>query len=284
MQNGIAVVEDRAVAQESFEHLFAEWHSWMDVSRNLAPNTMKLYGRTIEIAQQDLGDLLTQTPESLEVWLRVKGGKAGTYSNRICALTNFYRFLVKTKRMAASPAAELERPKNPKGLPKPVENVEAVLAEMDRQDVIANEQGPIPRPVGQTRAMAVFLGNTGLRIHEAVALNVPVPAPASIKIMGKGRKEAIVQLNAKAREALDFLGGKWPIGARATQRRFEKVREVARVTPHMWRHTFATTLVRKGVEIGTVSKMCRHSSPATTMVYAAYAEEQMAAAAALLED
>jgi integrase/recombinase XerD len=260
------------------DQLMAEWRTWMDVSRGLLPSTIRLYTRTVEQAWDDLGDLKDLPSEVLERWVQGKGGRSGTVANRICALTSFYRFLVKTKRRSENPASELDRPKLHRGVPKPVEDLEAVLARMDAEDERANTWGAIPRPVGQTRMMAQFLANTGLRIHEAVAMAIPVPAPSSVTIIGKGHKEAIVQLNAKAREASDFLGGVWPIGARATQRRFEKVG----IHPHALRHTFCTNLVRKGVEIGTVSKLARHSSPTVTMTYAQYAQDQMSAAVDLL--
>jgi integrase/recombinase XerD len=260
------------------DSLVAQWDTWMSQSRGLLPNTRRLYRRTVECAYAEIGDLETLSAEVLEAWLQRKGGAAGTYSNRICAINSFYCFLVKTKRRADNPAVELDRPKQRRGVPKPIENLEALYKRMDLGDHRANEKGSIPRPVGETRAMAEFLANTGLRIHEAVALDVPVPCPPVITIIGKGHKEARVQLNAKARKALDFLGGRWPIGARATQRRFEKVG----THPHAFRHTFATRLVKNGIEIGTVSKLCRHSSPSTTMIYAQYADDQLKAAVDLL--
>ena len=54
-------------------------------------------------------------------------------------------------------------------------------------------------------------------------------------------------------------------------RRFEKIG----VHPHALRHTFATSLVRAGKEIGTVSKLMRHSSPSVTMVYAQYDQSRL---------
>ena len=267
-------VKQRAASPQDTQDLIVAWVHRME-SLNLSPNTIKLYRRVVEIFSREVPDFLYADEDAIQNWLESKGGKAGTFNNRVSALTNFYRWAKKSKLRLDNPCTELDKPKNHKGVPKPVKDPEGVYKEMDRQDAIANERGAIPRKVGETRAMAMFLANSGLRIHEAVALDVPVPCPRSITIIGKGHKEAIVPLNQKAREALDFLGGKWPIGARATQRRFEKVAHIERVTPHMWRHTFATGLIKKGHEIGTVSKLCRHSSPAVTMVYAAYDQSRL---------
>lgn len=254
--------------------LLADWDTWMEVSKGLSPNTRKLYSRTVQAAAKDLGDLLEQSTGSLERWVQSKKGASGTVANRISALTSFYRFLVKTKRIPANPASELDRPRQRRGVPKPVADLESVLEKLDEVDRRANLWGASERKVGESRAMAVFLAETGLRIHEAVALEVPVPCPRSVPIVGKGNKEAIILITSAAREAMDFLGGKWPIGARATQRRFEK----AGIHPHALRHTFATRLVQKGVEIGTVSKLCRHSSPQVTMIYAQYNSDLLWAA------
>ena len=270
-------VPAQALSQNGYAAPMGEWVAWCELSRGLLPATIRLYRRTVELAGKDL-DLLSATQADLERWLQTKGGKAGTYANRICALTSFYRYCLKYGHRADDPTNGLERPKQRRGVPKPVEDLGGVLAQLDELDHRANIYGAIPRRVGETRAMASFLANTGLRIHEAVALNVETPAPRSITIIGKGHKEAIVPLNDKAREALDFLGGRWPIGARATQRRFEKVG----IHPHQLRHTFCTALVRAGVEIGTVSKLARHSSPSTTMIYAAYDQSRLEAAVDIL--
>lgn len=266
---------DRQVAENlpTDSELIERWVHRME-SLELSKNTIKLYRTTVERFAQEVPRFLDADEDTIQSWLEAKGGKAGTFNNRVSGLTNFYRWAKKSKLIDSNPCTELDKPKNKRGIPKPVRDVAAVLDEMDRQDVIANERGSKPRKVGETRAMAVVLANTGLRIHEAIALELPVPCPAKITLIGKGNKEAFVRFNAKAQEAMDFLGGKWPIGARATQRRFEKVHS-EHVTPHKWRHTFATQLISNDIEIGTVSKLCRHSSVSTTMIYAEYAEGRL---------
>lgn len=253
--------------------LIASWTHRL-TRKNLSPNTIRLYVRTVEAFSKEVPDFLYADEVAVQAWLDSKPGKAGTTNNRISALTSFYRWAKRNKLRLDNPCDDLEKPKADKGIPKPIRNVAAVLDEMDELDRKANLWGAVPRTVGETRAMATVLLNTGLRIHEAVALSVPVPCPDRVTLIGKGKKEAVVRFNAKARAAMNFLGGSWPITARATQRRFEKV-TVERVTPHKFRHTFATNLLRSGQEIGMVSKLCRHSSPAVTMVYAEYADSAM---------
>lgn len=261
---------------DSHDALEIEWRTWMDF-KGMSPNTIKLYSRTVEKAHAALGELRGQTTESLDAWVQAQGGKPGTVANRISGLTCFYRFLVKTKRLETNPATELDRPRQHKGVPKPVKDLEAVLKAADRADALANDKGSIPRRLGETRDMLVFLAYTGLRIHEAVKCDWPVPCPSEALIVGKGNKEAMVQIPPKAREAWDRLG-RWPIGARATQRRFEKLG----THPHACRHWRATSLVQAGAEIGVVSKIMRHSSVQTTMGYSAYAQEQMRSALELV--
>lgn len=246
-------------------HSIDPWVEYLVKEKGLLPTTIRLYRRTLEIAEADLGPLAGLETEPIREWLHHKGGRSSTFSNRLSALRSFYRWQVRTKLRVDDPTAPIDAPKRRKGLPKPVRNLPAVLDEMDIYD--ARKEFPI----GQTRAIATFIAETGLRISEACAVNEPVPCADEIEVIGKGAKECLVLLTPKAREALDFLGGSLPIGARAIQRRFERFG----FHPHQLRHWRATSLVEKGVEIGTVSKILRHSSPAVTMIYAEYARDTL---------
>ena len=264
----------RAVSVGSSENLLDDWKTWLEVEKNLAPNTIKLYTRTLEVLTTDLGDPAHLTTEALRTWLHVKRGASGTVSNRISALTSFYKYLVRTDVRPDNPCDKLDRPKSGKGLPRPIVDIPRALAELDAADERANFKGSIPRRVGETRDMAVFLIETGLRIHEAVNLNESVPAGPTLRLRGKGRKDAIIPLTPRAREALDRLGGRWPVGARATQRRFER----ADFSPHMCRHTRGTTMAEAGKDLGDIQAMLRHASPATTLIYSAWSTERVAKA------
>lgn len=249
--------------------LIETWATWMAGTKNLSPATIRLYRRTVEQFAAETDDFLFAQEEQIQAWLQNKGGQAGTFNNRVSGLNSFYSWARKTKLRLDNPCSDLDRPKQHKRLPKPVEDLAATLEALDEADRVANHKGVIPRRVGETRDMATFLAFTGLRIHEAVKCTWPVPCPEEAFVIGKGNKEELVQIHPNARQAWDRLGS-WPIGARATQRRFEK----AGVHPHMFRHYYATALVRAGVDFGTVSKMMRHSSVQTTMTYAAFKKDQ----------
>lgn len=114
--------------------------------------------------------------------------------------------------------------------------------------------------------MAVLLVETGLRISEAMRLEVAVPAPEQIIVFGKGSKERLMPLTERARTALDAMGGSISCSARTIQRRFQ----AAGFTPHRLRHTFGTSLAESGADLGEIQDLLGHASPATSRVYAQY--------------
>lgn len=211
--------------------LISDWQTYLTTERGLAPATIKLYVRYIETLNKDVGDPARLSTDQLRAWLHSKGGSAGTVSNRITALKGFYGFLFRSGVTRKDPSLPLEPPKG-RGTPRgPVENLGDVLAQLDQVDRKANLWSVTQRRVGESRDMAVFLAETGLRINEAVACGWPVPCPSEA-VVKKGRKETRVSVSQEARDAWDRLGGKWPTKARATQRRFEK----AGFHPHQLRH------------------------------------------------
>lgn len=245
----------------------------------LSPNTVRLYSRTLAVVEKDLGNPDDLQTDTIEAWLYQKGGCAGTMSNRISALRSFFKYLVRIKYRLDNPMEPIEAPKKKKSIPNPVQDVPGILKRLDAIDAkahdrLANDEKHL-RPLGQSRAMAVVLLYTGLRIHEAVALNETVPVGDTLFVVGKGAKPARIPLVQEAQDALNFLGGKWPIGARATQRRFEK----AGFYPHQCRHWRGTSMAEKGCDLGDIQAMMRHSSPATTLGYAEWNIDRVRAAA-----
>jgi integrase/recombinase XerC len=155
------------------------------------------------------------------------------------------------------------------------------------------------------RLMALLPLYAGLRVSEVAGLDVDditmSARKGSIRVVGKGTKVRTVEINAELRPALQQYLAVRPaaedkalfltrIGTRPTPEAVDDViaaitKRAAldeHVTAHTLRHTFGTTLVRKGVDIVTVAELMGHSSIETTRLYSRPSAEDMERAVALL--
>lgn len=260
------------------------WTDYLAKEKGLAPTSIRLMSSHLKQLQADREDPRVLHTDDIREWLHGKGGSSATFSSRLTSCRGFYRWLVITKQRIDDPTMGIQAPKKRQGLPRPVENLEVALAVLDELDRRNNENAAAmkcltPRPLGQTRAMAVFLAETGLRIHEAATLALPVPAPEQLRIVGKGGKHAFVPLTDDARDAWDFLGGTWPLGIRGTQRRFKE----AGFTPHQLRHLRATSMAAAGCDLGDIQTMLRHESADTTRIYTAWSTDRVRDALAMVK-
>ena len=260
------------------------WADYLGKEKGLAPTSIKLMTSHLRQLLGDLEDPRVLHTEDLRTWLHTKGGSSSTFASRLTSCRGFYKWLVITKQRIDDPTMGIQAPKKRQGLPRPVENLDDALDILDELDRRNNENALKMkclkvRPLGETRAMAVFLAETGLRIHEAVTLVLPVPAPDQLRIVGKGGKHAFVPLTDEARDAWDFLDGQWPLGIRGTQRRFKE----AGFTPHQLRHLRATSMAAAGCDLGDIQTMLRHESADTTRIYTAWSTDRVRDALAMVK-
>lgn len=233
-------------------HDLEAWAQWASIERGLASTTISAYLREL----RDLGDFRPRLRiDALRSRLHARGGSASAISRRIAAWRSYYRWAVRTEQRPDDPTVGLDRPKVHPGLPKPVENLAHVLTQLD--------------PTMQ--AVAVFLLESGLRISEACAVDVPVPVPQTLWVKGKGGKTRIVPLSHVAQEALTKLGGRIPLATRTVQRRFQ----LAGTHAHAFRHSFATELLENEVALEVVQDLLGHASPATTRIYGRVSERRL---------
>ncbi len=213
---------------------------------------------------------------------------AASRSRRLAALKSFYAFLQKSGRIAASPARRVRSPKLPKRLPKviPIDEVFALL-DTPAEDTVLTRRD---------RAMRELLYGGGLRVSELCGLDLhDLDREAGVvRVLGKGSKERICPLHAGAIGAVDryeerrgellaagrkgqapralFLNHR---GGRLTQRSVARLLDswvercalARKVSPHAFRHSFATHLLASGADVRTIQELLGHASLSTTQRY-----------------
>ncbi len=216
-------------------------------------------------------------------------GKAGlarsSIGRKVAAWRSFYKFLARENVVPANPLGRVHGPKQMKKLPPTLypDEVKAIIEAPDRS------------PVGlRDRAFLETLYASGVRVSELVGLNLgDLDLSAGfIRIIGKGNKERIVPLGSYAVDALKkYLDAGRPLllegrkdetavflnyrGKRLTARGVRKILnkyldQLARernVSPHTFRHCFATHLLNAGADLRTVQELLGHARLSTTQIY-----------------
>ena len=223
------------------------------------------------------------------------GLSSKTQSRRISCLREFYRFLLTEGRRSDNPCSFVDSPKTGKSLPK-------YLTEEEVARLIDTAGTKSLR----MQTMLELLYASGMRVSELVSL--PVTSVLNLKdnealiyITGKGGKERTVPLNEPAKKAIhNWLAkrekslkkgreSKWLFPSRAKQGYltrdafFKELKKIAllanidpeRVSPHVFRHSFASHLVAHNADLRSVQKMLGHADIATTEIYTHVLEEKL---------
>lgn len=211
--------------------------------------------------------------------------KKTTLSRKTSTLKSFCKFLHREGLLEHNPADLLSTPKKEKRLPTVINEVD-MTAFLD--DFLAGEE-PL-----QLRNKAIFelLYSSGLRVSELVQLDVEnvQKQKGILRILGKGSKERIVPVGEQAQSAITYyLEHGRPLlvkeeaqalflnrqGTRLTTRGVEYILEQYvkqgalkyKVTPHAFRHSFATHLLDNGADLRVIQELLGHESLSTTQIY-----------------
>ena len=262
------------------------------IERGLSQNTVDAYRRDLTryLASLNGADAADITREQVTGFLAslLDGDTAVSKSSAarmLSSVRGFHRFLHDEGVVAVDVAADVKPPKLPMSLPKAI-----TIAQME--SVLAATDGDDPRAI-RDKALLELLYATGARISEAVALNVDDVIDGDVvRLFGKGGKQRIVPVGSYARAAIQsylvrvrpafatrtrdpaalFLGirgqrlsrqNAWLI-IRAAAERAELGIEIS---PHTFRHSFATHLLSGGADVRVVQELLGHASVATTQIY-----------------
>lgn len=207
-------------------------------------------------------------------------------ARKLSAVKSFYRWLAERQGIDATTVLSVKAPKFEARLPRPVSEE---TAKKFMEAVIV--QTPKPWLAARDLAIVTLLYGCGLRISEALSLkNKETPLGRSLRIVGKGGKERLIPiLELAAKSVAEYqrlcpfaLGQHDPIfrGARGgvlNPRQIQKVIERTRiqmglpssVTPHAFRHSFATHLLNAGGDLRSIQELLGHRNLSTTQAYLA---------------
>jgi len=284
-----------------------EFLAWLAHERRASPLTVEAYGRDIAFflsfltlhlgGEPDLPALAALRAADLRAWLAKEaseGAGNATRSYHLSAVRSFFRWLARQKGVNNAQVAVLATPRAKKPLPK------ALTVPQAR--AVARDIGEVSDDAAQqARDTALFclLYGTGLRIAEALALNVadaPLPgSEAMLRVTGKGSKQRIVPVLPAVRTALAdwlrlhprrvpdaplFLGARGErLNAGVAQRTLRNFRRLnglpEHATPHALRHSFATHLLAGGADLRSIQDLLGHASLSTTQRYTSVDAERL---------
>jgi len=219
-----------------------------------------------------------------------------TVARKVAAVKSFCAFLLDHGDLRNNPAAQVDSPRAPKPVPKPMttQEVDALLQQPRKYES--------PEAV-RDAAMLELMYATGMRVTELVSLNMDSlhtdPPPAWVRCLGKGSKERTIPVHEHAVGALmTYLDDGRPAllknrphqalfvnrrGERLTRQGFWLILKgyaksagiESHVTPHTLRHSFATHLLRGGASVRDVQELLGHANVSTTQVYTQLADEHL---------
>ena len=271
-----------------FSYYIEKFLSYLEIEKNFSPHTVHSYHKDLE----DFKGFLETNFKSVDVrgvdylilrkFLGILSSKAlnkRTISRKISTLKSFFKFLVRENIIKTNVAASLIYPKLDKVLPK-------FLTEDEVTKILNAVKGDTVLKL-RDKAILEFLYSTGARVSESAQLKLDDLdlIGGVVKVKGKGRKERMLPLGEPAIVAIEkylkkrddsspylFVNTR---GTKLSDRAFrmivdkyiKKTSFALKVSPHTFRHSFATHLLNRGADLRSVQELLGHSSISTTQVY-----------------
>ena len=287
------------MSRSTFDGEIEAFDQHLRIERNFSPHTRRAYRSDLLQFAAFVGpgrDPREITAEEVRAFLADGHARLApaTVGRKLASLRSFFAHLVRTGLRGADPSLGLPGPRQPRGLPRPL-SVDACHALAESR---VDPQAP-PRD----RAIVELLYGAGLRVAELCGLDVGHvdAARGEVRVRGKGSRERVVPLPAKARDAVAALLGERrgagrdaPLFAslrgrrgapprrldprdvrRILTRRAREAGVVDRVHPHRLRHSYATHLLDMGADLREIQELLGHRSLSTTQRYTAVSAERL---------
>ncbi|WCR58963.1 MAG: Tyrosine recombinase XerC [Wolbachia endosymbiont of Ctenocephalides felis wCfeF] len=279
--------------------IIENWYEWLRCNRYYSSNTLESYMRDLKDlisflsahigGEVSIGSLEKLSISELRSWLSfryARGVNARSNTRALSAVRNFFKYMKNNYEINNEAVFSLSKPIQRKTLPKAlsIPDIKTLLKEMKLSDL--GEPWVIKREV----AIIVLLYGTGLRISEALSLRISDVSGENLIITGKGNKQRQVFILPVVKKCIQeyikacpylgiddeaqylFVGvrGK-KLGRTYVANRLQKIRRTLNLpeilSPHAFRHSFATHLLQENVDIRSIQQLLGHSSLETTQVY-----------------
>jgi integrase/recombinase XerD len=285
-----------------FEHARKSFIDHLQIERGLSPNSIAAYNRDLSnfglflsARELDFERIDSAVATEFEISLKERGLALSSINRAVSALKTFYKF-VSREYAISDPTTEMSANRLPRKLPKAL-TISEITSLLDSTVRIGDLTAL------RDRAILEVLYGTGARVSEVVGINLADLGKSmltgdevtTLKLRGKGSKERIVPLGNFAKIAIEnylirlrptylekaksgkttsalFLNSK---GTRLSrQSAWQTVIDAAdatgltgKVSPHVFRHSYATHLLDGGADIRVVQELLGHSSVTTTQIY-----------------
>lgn len=273
----------------------AGFKSYLRLEKSLSENSVEAYLHDVEKLCQYLdykkidsgsAEITTKDIRGFIEWISELGMSAKSQSRILSGLRAFYKYLLMENMVNFDPTELIDGPKTPRTLPDTLdaEEIDRMLNTIDRST-----------PEGErNRAMLEVLYSCGLRVSELVELRISrIHADESfISVIGKGNKERLIPIGKTALDHIALYRDSIRVHVAAKKgeedilflNKFGKrlsrvmvfliIKELAMkaqvkksISPHTFRHSFATHLVEGGADLRAVQEMLGHASITTTEIY-----------------
>lgn len=266
--------------------LLKSYTSYLKIERAMSQNTVTSYCSDVEKFLKFMdGAAMDVSSEDIGLYLHSRRGISKRSQARILsALRSFFGWMVLDGLIEDNPCDKVDSPKLGRTLPDvlSVEEVDAVIGSVD----LSTWQGK------RNRAILEILYGCGLRVSEAVELRMSCLYfdEGFIRVIGKGNKERLVPVGEMAADAVNeylecrpmpydsryddlvFLNRFGKSLSRQSMFKVIKVQALVadvrkEISPHTFRHSFATHLVENGADLRLVQEMLGHENLTTTEIY-----------------
>lgn len=272
---------------EMTQRLLKDYEYYLKIERNMSPNTVQAYCSDVEdFLHASSSDAVTAGSAEIVSYLSSRSSDVTKRSQarELSALKSFFSWLIMEGVRKDNPCDSIDSPKLGKYLPEvlSIEEVDAIMESVDTN----SWQGL------RDRAILEVLYGCGLRVSEASGLRIShvFTNEQFIRVVGKGDKERIVPLGEMAEDAIKAYLAARPESADASCDDmlflnksgrplsrisiFNMVKKQAmlagvrkEISPHTFRHSFATHLIENGADLRAVQEMLGHESILTTEIY-----------------